>query len=263
MGSYASVGPVLAAHNLGIPVVLHEANAVPGRAISFLCRFADTVAVSFESTTAHIRHAGIVVTGFPLRPFVSAGPGGAGKDSKFFDVLVMGGSQGAHRLNEIVPLALCQLHAKGLKVRVTHLTGRNDEAAVQSAYEQAGIPHQVCDFLENINEAYGSADLAITRAGAATCAELAAFRLPALLVPLPSARRDHQTANARAMAEGGGVDLVPEKDLTVEWLAGYVENCMRDPEKLDRMKAVLQNRVIADAAERLADLVEGLKHADL
>jgi UDP-N-acetylglucosamine--N-acetylmuramyl-(pentapeptide) pyrophosphoryl-undecaprenol N-acetylglucosamine transferase len=175
----------------------------------------------------------------------------------------MGGSQGAHRLNEIVPSSLCGLHAKGLEFRVIHLTGKNDEETVRSAYENAGISHQVCAFLDNMQEAYGSADFAIARAGAATCAETTAFGLPSLFVPLPSARRDHQTANAEAMAEGGGADLVAEQDLTVEWLSGYVENAMSDSEKLDRMKAALQSRTISDAAERLADLVEEFKHADL
>jgi len=169
---------------------------------------------------------------------------------------VAGGSQGAHRLNEIASAALCRLHSEGIPVQAVHLAGVNDEIVVRQIYEKAGIPHVVFGFLKDMGKAYNSADLAVTRSGAGTCAEISAYAVPALLVPLPSARRNHQMANARALAAMDGVDIIEEKDLSVEWLADYIDRCCRDQEKLDRMKNALKTMVVPNAGERLADLVE-------
>ena len=114
MGSYASVGPVLAARTLGVPVVLHEANAVPGRAISFLARFADAVAVAFSSAAKLLRHDRVVFTGFPVRPDLDRRFDTGLLQTGCFTVLIMGGSQGAHRLNETACEALCRLHRAGI-----------------------------------------------------------------------------------------------------------------------------------------------------
>lgn len=256
MGSYASVGPVLAARYLGIPVVLHEANVVPGRAVRFLSRFAAAIAVSFEQTCTSLPGLNCVLTGFPVRPqFTSASahdflPGNA------FTVLVTGGSQGAKALNEIASQAICRAADKGAGLEVIHLAGRTDEQAVRSRYERAGVRCKVFDFLSEIGRAYAAADLAISRAGAATCAELTTVRLPSLLVPYPFAINDHQTANAKALQAAGQADVIAEKDLTVEWLAGYITQAQSDSGKLARMKGAAANRQV-DAADRLADLIEG------
>lgn len=262
MGSYASVGPVLAARNLGVPVVLHEANAIPGRAISLLSRFAAAVALAFEAARQHLRHPKIVFTGFPVRQDLSKGSYGQARFEEgvlqpgIFTVLVMGGSQGAHRLNEIASSALSRLYERGIPVQIVHLTGRKDEPVIRQIYEKAGIHHLVFDFLKDMGKAYNCADLAVARSGAATCAEISACTVPALFVPLPSAPRDHQMANARTLGKSGGVDVVAEKNLTVEWLAAYIEECYRNPEKLDRMRDALKTVAVPDAAEKLAELVE-------
>lgn len=256
MGSYASIGPVLAGRTLGVPVVLHEANAIPGRAISALARFASTVALAFGSAAQYLRHPKIVVTGLPVRADLQSRFENETLQSGVFTVLVMGGSQGAHTLNETASAALSHLHGQGIPVQVVHLAGRDDSEMVRQTYEKAGITHLVFDFLKDVGKAYNSADLAIARAGAATCAEISACVLPSLLVPLPSAVRDHQTANARTLEAAGCADVMKEKDLSVKWLSDYIDSCRRNPEKLDKMRIALKTIAVPDAAEKLADLVE-------
>lgn len=256
MGSYASVAPALAARMLGVPVVLHEANAVPGRAISALSRFAEVIAVAFEAAAGHFRHPRIITTGFPVRADLLADCGERASNSGEFTVLVAGGSQGAHRLNEVASAALNMLYESGVPARVIHLTGRADETTVRQAYRRSGIPHEVFDFAEHIGKLYNSADLAVTRAGAATCAELSLCGVPALLVPLPSAVRNHQMENARVLERAGAVDVMAEAELTIERLAGYIGKARLAPERLDGMRRALKTIAVPDAADRLADLIE-------
>jgi UDP-N-acetylglucosamine--N-acetylmuramyl-(pentapeptide) pyrophosphoryl-undecaprenol N-acetylglucosamine transferase len=256
MGSYASVGPVVAARTLRIPVVLHEANAVPGRAVAVLSRCAAAVAVAFDSAAQHLPRAATVRTGFPVRQNLADRFENGVLTPGTFTVLVMGGSQGARRLNEIAPRALCRLHGSSPPFQVVHLAGDRDAESVRSAYAAAGVPHAVFPFLKEIGKAYNAADMAISRAGAASCAELAACGVPCLLVPFPSAARDHQTANAREMARTGGADVIAQKDLTVAWLADYAEHCLTHPEKLAAMRRALKAVAVPDATAKLADLVE-------
>ncbi|MFC1498450.1 undecaprenyldiphospho-muramoylpentapeptide beta-N-acetylglucosaminyltransferase [Verrucomicrobiota bacterium] len=256
MGSYASVGPVLAARSLGVPVILHEANAVPGRAISLLSRFSSAVAVMFEETSQFLRHAKVVVTGLPIRSELLSRTEGRFLEPDTFTVLVTGGSQGAHALNNVVSSTLCRLYKKGMSIQVIHLTGAADENSVRQKYEKAGISHEVFGFLKDMKKAYNSVDLVVARAGAATCAEISVCGVPALLVPLPFARKQHQMVNAVAMMKTGGVDVITEKELNEKQLVSYIKECSRDRKKLREMRDALKSFAVPDAAERLADLVE-------
>ncbi len=266
MGSYASVGPVLAARWLRIPVVLHEANAVPGKALRLLSRHAAAVGVGFPSAAAAFRRTRVEVTGFPLRPEFAAGLDDA-RDRARFTFLVMGGSQGARVLNETVPEALGLLRETAPRpFRVIHLAGRADADRVRERYAARGIDAEVHPFLAEVWRAYGAADYAIARAGAATCAELAAAGLPALLVPYPHAAADHQTANAMALAAVGGVDVRAQSDLSSDGLAAHLADRMRDAGRLTAMRRALTAIAAPDADVRLARLVElvgGTDHADL
>lgn len=255
MGGYGSVGPVLSARSLNIPVILHEANVVPGRAVSILAPFANTVAVSFEATSQYFKHAPTVFTGFPIRHLTQEKVDAPLKPNHF-TLLVTGGSQGAHRLNEICSEAIVQLHNTGKPVQVIHITGAIDEKTVRAKYEKYGVFHLVYPFCSEMGKIYHSADLAITRAGAATCMELTACKLPALLVPLPYAPRDHQTANARIM-QTAGHDMIPESKLTPQLLINYIEQCMINPNKLIQMKQHLASSkiVVPDADRRIAEVV--------
>lgn len=256
MGSYSSVGPVLAARRLRIPVILHEANVIPGRAIDALSRFAHTVAVSFPETRAYLPRARVVIAGIPLRKELELAASTAFPPPDRFTVLIMGGSQGARRLNELAVEALCRLHREGIPLNVIHLSGEKDQATVTTAYQAAGIPHTVHGFLRDMASAYRSASLAIARSGANSCMELALFGVPALLVPYPLAARDHQAANARAMAQAGAADVIEQKDLTANRLIDYIRNRMRDTAALAAMQGAARRRSLTGADEKLADLVE-------
>ena len=257
MGSYASFAPVMAARSLSIPVVLHEANVIPGRANLFLSRFARVFAIGFEETRSHVRHGNMVYTGIPLRRLDVKDTNPDWKLIKpgVFLVLVMGGSRGARSLNEIAVRAILNLNESGNAVQIVHLTGADDEALVRKTYLDAGVHHLVFSFLHNMDQAFLRASLAICRAGASTCAEIAKFGVPALLIPYPHAASNHQMANARAMENAGAADVIEENKCSPEWLAGYIKAGMRDGAKLQKMRQAALNRADNDAATVLAELV--------
>jgi UDP-N-acetylglucosamine--N-acetylmuramyl-(pentapeptide) pyrophosphoryl-undecaprenol N-acetylglucosamine transferase len=259
MGSYASIGPVLAARYLGVPIILHEANVIPGRAISFLSRYASVVATGFRETANHIKHRRICYTGMPLRNSIKPPVSGSGQQGiKTPCLLIMGGSQGAHRVNEISSEAACLLASTRNGLKVVHLTGSADEELVRRRYSDAGVDAEVYSFLKGMELAYSRASLAVCRAGAASCAELALYGVPALFIPLPSAMRDHQTANANSIAARGGAIMIPEKDLTSQKLYEELDSLFKDSGRLDSMSEGMRNTAVVDAADKLADLVESL-----
>ncbi len=262
MGSYASFGPARAAFHLDVPVVLHESNVIPGRAVALLSRRAAAVAAVFEETRFYLPRSEIVITGMPLRRDIidRRPPAGERSPGGLFTVLVTGGSRGARHLNEIVTEAVHMLGRDRKAMRFLHLTGRADEARVRADYEAIGAAHEVHAFTHDIASLYRQADLAVCRSGAATCAELMLFALPALLVPYPFAARNHQYANARAMAKHGAADLVEEKDLDCGWLAEYLAGMMKARARLARMRAAMSKGGRTDAAEALANLVERMAH---
>ena len=260
MGSYASVGPCGAARLLGVPIVLHEANVIPGRAVRLFSRSAAAVAAGFEETRYHLHRAKLSVVGIPLReelteaakslpPRESAAPAP-------FRLLIVGGSMGAHRLNEVAAEALARLKKTGSGFSVVHLTGRADETAIRAAYAAAGVQADVIAFTTYMAPLYHAADLAICRAGASTCAELAYFGVPALFVPYPSAAMDHQTANARALEKRGTADVVAESALTPEWLEAYLAQTLRKPERLARLREAARREGVKNGTAALASLVE-------
>lgn len=259
MGSYASLPPVLAARLRGIPVVLHEANAVPGKAVAFLARRAAATAISFEESAKWLpRGVRVERTGLPVRTELLDQPPLDGFATEGgFTVLVTGGSQGAHAVNELASAALASLAAKRAipGFRIIHQTGAADEAAVRERYRKAGADAQVFSFFNQMGGAMKVADYAIARAGAATCAELCLFGLPALLVPLPIAVRDHQYLNAKHLAEAGAAEVVRQEALDAAGLEARLLALASDRLRLDGMRAAARSLAAPDAAERLADLV--------
>jgi UDP-N-acetylglucosamine--N-acetylmuramyl-(pentapeptide) pyrophosphoryl-undecaprenol N-acetylglucosamine transferase len=223
--------------------------------VRLLSRWAVAVGGCFEETRFYLRRRNLVLTGMPLRRELIDAAHSPALPSTSFRILVTGGSRGAHRLNEIVTEALIQLHRDGLPVTVTHLTGEQDFAEVSQRYRDAGVEADARAFTREMGLCYASADFVICRAGAATCAELSTFGLPSLLIPYPHAIHDHQTANARAMEKVGAADMVPERDLTVEWLVSYVKQAVRQVERRRQMAAAARAYSSLSGAERLAHLV--------
>ncbi len=259
MGSYASIGPGLSAKKTSVPLVLHEANVIPGRAVKFLSRHADVVALSFEETSYYLTHSHTETTGMPLRPPIQKAAeqfSRGRRDDSRFCLLVMGGSGGAHSLNDICSRAVCRMHGRGVEMEVIHLTGHQDEAEVAARYDDAGVASEVVAFSHDMPSLYARADMAVCRAGASTCAELNAFLLPALLVPYPFAVKQHQMRNAEVMEQRGCANLIDQSDLSEEWLAAYLTECISDGDKLDKMHRHAQRHRVTTGAAALADLVE-------
>jgi UDP-N-acetylglucosamine--N-acetylmuramyl-(pentapeptide) pyrophosphoryl-undecaprenol N-acetylglucosamine transferase len=259
MGSYASFGPVRAARKLRIPYVLHEANLLPGRAVSLLSRKAHTVAVSFEKSRFYLKHGNIEATGMPLRKELQRAsllPRCERSEGAPLRILVMGGSRGAQVLNQVVPSAISAAAAKEIKIEVEHIAGLQDIEEVQSIYAAAGVKANVHHFVQHMENIYLNVDLAICRSGAATCAELAVFGVPALFIPYPFAARNHQMGNARALQDAGAADVVAQDDLTDSWLRDYLVSVSEKPERLDRMVSAMKKRAQINASGRLADLLE-------
>jgi len=259
MGSYASVGPVIAARICHIPIILHEANAVPGRAISFLSRFATSIGIAFPDAASHLNAEKTSVTGFPLRKSLSKIDH---TQNDKFTLLIMGGSQGAQIFNETMPMAIEALYKQGLSPKIVHLAGIREAGAVEKRYKAANIPAEVHAFAHDMASIYAKTDFVIARAGAATCTELAVCGLPALLIPHPTAALNHQMLNARAMAKQGGMAVQPQQDMTIEWLVNYLKNLIESHDIIDNMRTKLQNSAIGNGTELLANLVEEIIDQD-
>lgn len=256
MGSYSSIGPCLAARLRRIPVVLHEANAIPGKAVRMLAGKAASIAICFEETRYHLKGLNLVTTGMPLRSELR--PSDLRPPTPEFRLLVMGGSGGAHVINEVVSQAICLLKSQAprFKFHVSHLTGPADESHIRRRYESAGVDADVCAFTQEMAALYETADLAVCRAGASTCAELGVFGLPALLIPYPHAASDHQTANARALEKLGAAAVIQQSDMTIEWLADYLRSQIDEPARLEKMRAHAVRLDSLNAAAKLAETVE-------
>jgi UDP-N-acetylglucosamine--N-acetylmuramyl-(pentapeptide) pyrophosphoryl-undecaprenol N-acetylglucosamine transferase len=259
-GGYPSVAPVLAARLLRRRprLLLHEQNAVLGRANRALSRSADWLALSFAATARVPRGIATEVTGNPVRPAIAAIADTAyAPPRKDIRVLVLGGSLGARVFSDVVPDALAALPAAlRARLRVTQQCRAEDIARVRAAYDAAEISADLAPFFTDVAALFAAAHLVIGRAGASTVAELATVGRPAILVPLPSAIDDHQTANARALAEAGGAWLLPQPGFTPAALAARLETLLADTDQLANAAARAAAQGRADASLRLADLVE-------
>jgi len=262
MGSYSSLPPVLAASLHHVPVVLHEANAVPGKAVDTLSRIAAVTATSFEETAKWLPGRTVRYTGLPVRSDLAGQPRYSEIPSGVFTVFVTGGSQGARRVNELVSQAMCLLKQAGVNdFFVIHQCGVADEERVKATYAAAGVPSKACAFIHEMGRAYASADLVICRAGASTCFELCALGKPALLIPLPSAMRNHQHLNAAALVRCGGADEGVQSELTARSLMRYIVNKKNNPLVLSHMQQALRALSVPDAASRVADEMEAVAHS--
>ena len=258
VGGYASVPAVVAAASLRIPVALVEPNARPGRANRLLARVASRLFVHFDEAAVtlsrgdddrRLQHAGI-----PLRrALVDAFSGGAARRTpgSLLHLLVFGGSQGARQINEAMMEAAQLLPADRLVV--VHQSGEADRERVAAAYAAAGLDAEVVSFEPDMPSRYRSADLAICRSGALTVAELAMAGLPALLVPYPHAADDHQTANARALAEAGAARVLAGRPLSVPELVGEIQRLADAPQTLVAMGQAAAKLARPDAAERIVE----------
>lgn len=240
VGGYAAGPVVLAAWLLRIPVALCEQNIVAGVTNRIAARFARRIYVAFAGTDFGRHGAKVRLTGNPVR--ASIVEAGRRRRQRLPDgrlhVLVLGGSQGAHKLNAAVVKALEFLEDPSAW-RFVHQTGPADEASVREAYRRRCIEAEVAAFFDDPGACYAGADLAVCRAGATTVAELAAVGIPAVFVPFPFAADDHQARNVQALVEAGAAQVVAEKDLTGEELAQRLNRWQGDRAELAAMAAAM------------------------
>ncbi|MEZ5828299.1 MAG: undecaprenyldiphospho-muramoylpentapeptide beta-N-acetylglucosaminyltransferase [Hyphomicrobiales bacterium] len=263
-GGYPTLPPIMAARSLGIPTMIHEQNAVMGRANRLLSRFADAVALSF-APTKYLRKSAekrARLTGNPVRDAVVGyrnvaytAPEPAGR----LLLLIFGGSQGAHFFAEAVPAALATLPSPfRWRLTVVQQVRAEDMSAVRAAYEDANIAAHIAPFFRDLPERIANAHLVVARAGASTVAELTAIGRPALLVPLPHALDNDQLENATRLQEAGGGWCMSQSDLTPERLAEELTRLLGDPDLLAQAAAKSKAMANVDAVKKLAGLVEEL-----
>lgn len=261
-GGYPCVPPILAARlgRMKLPIILHEQNAVLGRANRALSGMATALALSAEGTTRLPPKARAIVTGNPVRPAIAAlaetpyvPPVAEGP----INLLVTGGSLGARVLSDVVPAALGDLpEALRGRLSVVQQARKEDVARVAAAYDDAGIPSEVAPFFTDMAQRLAASHLVIARAGASTTAELAVAGRPAILVPLPSAIDDHQTANAAILVRAGAAWAMPQPSFTVAALRQELAGLLADPARLAAAAAAARAQAKPFAVEALADLVE-------
>ncbi|WP_094751701.1 undecaprenyldiphospho-muramoylpentapeptide beta-N-acetylglucosaminyltransferase [Psychromonas sp. CD1] len=252
MGGFASGPGGIAAWSLGIPVILHEQNAVAGFTNRILARFSKKILMGFSGTFDSKK---AVLVGNPVRKELLQLPIKKISNSKdTLKILVLGGSLGAKVLNELLPEVVAGFSAEQLSI--LHQSGKGHFDALQLAYKEKGIKADVREFINDMASAYDWADVIICRAGALTVAEVAVVGLPAIFVPLPYAVDDHQTKNAQSLVTKEGAILLAQKDLNKDKLSNYLSEFIQNRELLSVMSKKSKENAIIDATERVAIICE-------
>jgi len=250
MGGFVAGPGGVMAKLFGIPLVIHEQNRIPGTTNRLLVKWARKTLEAFPDSFPAGR--GAVCVGNPLRrSIVDAMAGAKPKAQDIPKLLVVGGSLGAKALNEIVPQAVA---LAGGKIKVRHQTGEAMRAETEALYARLGVEAEVVAFIQDMAGAYRWADLAVCRAGAMTLSELASAALPAILVPFPYAIDDHQTANARFFSQADAAKLLPQAQLTPEYLAEALKSLIHDPVQIAEMSRNAHGLAKLDAARKVADV---------
>ncbi|RME18442.1 MAG: UDP-N-acetylglucosamine--N-acetylmuramyl-(pentapeptide) pyrophosphoryl-undecaprenol N-acetylglucosamine transferase, partial [Alphaproteobacteria bacterium] len=260
-GGYPSIPALSAAWLLRRPRMIHEQNGVLGRVNRVFARRVNLVACGSWPTAPMPEGARALHVGNPVRAGVlaRAGAGYIPPGEYPMNILVIGGSQGAHVFFEVVPAAIAALpEALRCHVSVSQQARDEDAAAVAEAYARIGVRAEVRGFFDDVPRRLADAQLVISRAGASSVADITVIGRPAILVPYPHAMDDHQSANARPLAEAGAAIVIPESRLDAETLSAHIALVLGDPEGAARMAAAALSLGRPGAAEALADLVEGL-----
>jgi len=255
VGGYASGPAMLAAVMKGIPTLAFEPNVVPGFANRVVARWVSAAAVHFEETAKYFRHA--EVTGVPVR---QAFFGIAGKTLQHErpTLLVFGGSQGAHAINQAMTQCLPELMKQAPGIHIIHQTGERDYNDAQAAYRRAGASAEVFPFINDMPAFFARADLLLCRSGASTVAEITAAGKPAIFVPFPRAADDHQRVNAQALERAGAAVVLEETKLDEVWLVETVSNLLGDSSRLRRMSEAARSLAHPNAARDIGAMAAKL-----
>jgi len=253
VGGYASGPAVITACLMGKKTAIAEQNAVPGITNRILGRFVDKIFLTFQETAKWFAEGKVVVSGNPVRSdFVKRVTRSEG-EHEVFTVLIYGGSQGAAGINRAVVDSLYHLGEIQDHLKIIHQTGDRDLEMVSAAYRDFQIQAEVFPFIHDMAAVYNRADLLVCRAGATTIAEITASGKVAILIPFPFAVGDHQTLNARVLVDAGAAEMIPEKELTGENLAGAIKDLFESYEKRMRMEKYSQKLGNVTAARCIVD----------
>lgn len=259
-GGYTSGSVILLASFLGIKGIIHEQNLVPGRANRILDRFVKSIAVSFEDTKKFFKNSNVILTGNPLRKGISLSDktrssDSLGLDQNKFTMLVMGGSQGARSLNRLVSSAIVHLGRDIIdKLQIIHIAGPKDFEGLSRLYRDNGVSAKTFSFLDNIYDAYGACDLAVSRSGAAAICELSLYAKPMVLIPYPF-KKNNQRFNAKYFAEKGAAVYKEEADLDNNKLSHILNDLVNDEGRLQRLSNNARILACPDATMKLAEEV--------
>ena len=259
MGGFTSTAPILAGRIRGISTLVHESNAVPGRANRLAAKMVRAVLLGFKECAAFFPKVRTELTGTPIRNELKrldrqSARLKLGLQTDLTTMLVMGGSQGASGINQAIIKLLPLLHDAALQV--IHLSGSRDERFVTENYRRERIPAFAAAFHHHMEEVYSAADFAVARSGAASLAEIASFELPSILIPFPYAADDHQTRNAEIFARAGAAFVLKESELSPELLSQKIRELIGRPEQLRRMSENSARLAPHDAANRVAATME-------
>ena len=260
MGGFTSAPPVLAARKFRAATFLHESNTIPGRANKFLSWFVAQAFVGFPSCAERLRTKDILVTGTPVRPQVTRGDASAARVALGLQphretLLIVGGSQGASAINQLLVRCLGDLRRALPEIQFLHLTGAKDHEKVSASYQEAKAVAVVRPFLTEMELALNAATVALSRSGASSLAEFAALRLPAILIPFPAATDNHQFHNARALVETGAARMLGEQHFTPENLTRAVVSLMTDANERRRLASALADWHRPHAARDIAEAI--------
>ena len=266
MGGFTSAPPVLAGKACGAVTFLHESNTIPGKANRWLAHVVNQAFVGFPSAAARLFLQNVATTGTPVRPEFQPSDAAACRLALHLQperpvLLVMGGSQGASGVNDLLIEALPQLTVAAPEIQFLHLAGPNDLERLVAAYAAQKCKAVVRPFLTEMELALGAATLAVSRAGASSLAELAAMRLPAILIPYPTAADNHQFYNARAFVDAGAALLLEQQAATGAKLAALILKLIRDTSAHAAMAAELVRWHSPHAAEMIAEKILLLMNA--
>lgn len=261
-GGYIAAPAIIAARSLGLPTILHESNALPGKVTRWLSPWCSRVALGFEAAAQYLPRAHTVSVGTPVRSQFR----GVDSYQPLQDltipsdvplIVVVGGSQGAVAMNRLVRQCVSVWSEAG--AWIVHLTGENDPDAKSLQYAQ----YIALPFYSNMAGLLHRANLAVSRAGAGTLTELAVTKTPSILIPFPFAAEDHQAYNAAIFAAAGAAQVCRQSELTAKQLETKVLTLLRSPEQLEEMAQAAASLAVTDSAERLADLIRQLLEAKL
>ena len=262
VGGYSS-GPVLAAARLiGYPTAIHESNAFPGLANRMVAKFVTGIAVAFPEAAARLKRKDAVVTGNPIRKefFEVERQPGTGNRRR---LLVFGGSQGSHILNEAMTGALMFLYQMKDEIEIVHQTGPKDLEQVRLLYKASAFSNsRIVAYLDPMANEIANADLVVSRAGAMTIGEIASVGRAAILVPFAAATNNHQELNARVVERAGGAVMITESRLTPERLATAISDVLSDAQKAVQMGAAARTLAAPDATKKIVDLLEKIERTD-